>query len=215
MAAGKSSQRKLKIVLAMMGPELDERAAESVKKMGHRFHKGALVKVITNRSALISAILFVLTLSTACQTAQESKSGNANVSTTNTAAQTTANTNQTEAARTVNSTPSGGGSLATPTEAYKTGHAARQNKDIAGLKRVLSKEALQFLTDVGKDEQKTLDDQLMALAERPQAPTAEARNEKINGDRATLEYLNEKGKWVTMDFVKEGNDWKIGLPKAQ
>jgi hypothetical protein len=157
----------------------------------------------------------VLALSTACQTAPESKGGNANSPTTNTAAQTTTNTNQTEVARTANTTPSGGGSLATPTEAYKTGYAARKNKDIAGLKRVLSKDALQFLTDVGKEEQKTLDDQLMALAERPQAPTAEARNEKIDGDRATLEYLNEKAKWVRMDFVKEDGDWKIGLPKAQ
>jgi len=195
-------------------PKLDERAVKSIKNPGHRYHKGALVKVITNRSALISAILFMLTWTTACQTTPESKSGNANSSTTNTVAQTTTNTNQTEVAKTVDSTPSGG-SLATPTEAYKTGYAARKNKDIAGLKRVLSKEALQFLTDVGKAEQKTLDDQLMALAERPQAPTAETRDEKINGDRATLEYLNERGKWVSMDFVKEGSDWKIGLPKAQ
>jgi hypothetical protein len=133
---------------------------------------------------------------------------------TNANAQTAANNNQPEVPKPEASAPSNGGSLATPTEAYKTGYGARQTKDLATLKRVLSKDALQFLTEVGKEEQKTLDDQLRTLAERPQAPTAETRNEKINGDRASLEYLNEKGKWVSMEFVKEGNDWKIDLPKG-
>ena len=27
-----------------------------------------------------------------------------------------------------------------------------------------------------------------------------------------LEYLDEKGEWKRMDFVKEGNDWKMDLP---
>jgi hypothetical protein len=80
---------------------------------------------------------------------------------------------------------------------------------------VLSKEAIDFLTEMGKEEKKTLDDQLKALADRPQADRAETRNEKIDGDTATLEYLNERGTWSKMDFVKEGNDWKIGFPKAQ
>jgi DNA uptake protein ComE-like DNA-binding protein len=105
-------------------------------------------------------------------------------------------------------------SLATPTDTYKAGYAARQHKDLALLKRVLSKEAQEFLADIGKDEKKTLDDQLRELADKPQAKTAETKNEKINGNRATLEYLDEDGKWVTMDFVKEGTEWKIDLPKG-
>lgn len=174
---------------------------------------------ITNRLALILAAGFVLTWTTACQTNTTSTNANANSSATNTAAQantnqTAVNTNQPAVAKTEDSASSGG-SLATPTDAYKFGYAARKNKDIAALKRVLSKDALQFLTDIGKEEKKTLDDQLKALADRPQAATDESRNEKITGDRATLEYLNEKGAWVTMDFVKEGNEWKIGLPKAK
>ena len=173
------------------------------------------MKVITNRSAFILAIIFVLSWTTACQKAAEPvNSGNSNRSAANTAAQPAANTNQPEAAKTDESSTSVG-SLATPTDAYRTGYTARQKKDIAGLKRVLSKEALDFLTEMGKEEKKTLDDQLRALAERPQAATAETRNEKIDGDRATLEYLNERGTWSTMDLVKEGGDWKIGLPKAQ
>ena len=166
------------------------------------------------------AAVFVLAWAGACQTDVATKSGNANSAATNTNTQTNtnqaaANANQPAVAKTEENSSTTTGSLATPTDAYKFGYAARKNKDIAALKRVLSKDAQQFLTEVGKEEKKTLDDQLKELADRPQAPTAEARNEKITGDTATLEYLNEKGKWVTMDFVKEGNDWKIGLPKAQ
>ena len=174
------------------------------------------MKVITNRAAFILTAFAILAWTTACQTNTEHVSGNVNRSVTNTTnAQTTTNINQPEVAKTVTGAPSDGGSLATPAETYKTGYAARQKKDIAALKRALSKEALEFLTEVGKDEQKTLDDQLRALAERPQAPTAETRNEKISGNRASLEYLNEKGQWSSMEFVKEGEDWKIDLPKAK
>jgi hypothetical protein len=173
------------------------------------------VKVTVNRSASILVPFFLIIWAAACQPKTELKVGNANSATTNTATQNTASGNQSEGAKTAENSSAEVGSLATPTEAYKAGYTARQKKDIAGLKRVLSKEALQFLTDVGKDEQKTLDDQLKALSERPQAPTAESRNEKITGDTATLEYLNEKGQWSTMHFVKEGNDWKITLPKTE
>lgn len=105
-------------------------------------------------------------------------------------------------------------SLATPTDTYKTGYAARKNKDVATLKRVMSKDAQAFLADMGSVEKKTLDDMLKELTEKPQAPTPDVRNEKITGNRATLEYLNEKGEWSTMDFTKEGNEWKIDLPKG-
>jgi DNA uptake protein ComE-like DNA-binding protein len=92
---------------------------------------------------------------------------------------------------------------------------ARKNKDIATLKRVFAKGVLEFLTEMGQTEKKSLDDQLKELTEKPQADSSETRNEKINGNRATLEYLNEKGAWSTMDFSKEGNEWKMDIPKAQ
>ena len=110
--------------------------------------------------------------------------------------------------------PAGTVSLATPTDAYKAGYEARKNKDIATLKRVMAKDALAFLTEIAESDKKTLDDQLKELAARPQAASAETRNEKIKGDRASLEYLDENGKWRSMDFSKEGSDWKIDLPKA-
>lgn len=174
------------------------------------------MKLINTRVAFI-LMAFILASTTACQTNTGSQSGNVNSSgtNTNTTTQTNTNNNQAQAAKTETASPTGGGSLATPTDTYKTGYTARQNKDIAGLKRVFSKEALEFLTEVGKEEKKTLEDQLTELAGRPQAPTAETRNEKINGDRAALEYLNERGTWSPMEFTKEGSDWKIDLPKAQ
>lgn len=104
------------------------------------------------------------------------------------------------------------GSLASPTDAYKTAFIARQKKDIEGLKRVLSKKMFKFLTDTGKTENKTLDDQLKELTKIPQAQIALTRDEKIYDDEATLEYLDENGKWIEMSFVKENGEWKLTLP---
>ncbi|CAN5405895.1 hypothetical protein BH20ACI2_BH20ACI2_09370 [soil metagenome] len=51
----------------------------------------------------------------------------------------------------------------------------------------------------------------MELCEKPQAPTAEVRNEKITGDRATIEYLDEYGNWSPMEFVKEDGVWTLTI----
>jgi hypothetical protein len=107
------------------------------------------------------------------------------------------------------------GSLATPTEAYKAAFAIRQRKDAQALKRVLSKEIIEFFTEMGKVEGRSLDQMLQELAEKPQAATAETRNERITGNRAVLEYKDEKGEWKEMDFEKEGGEWKLTLPKAE
>lgn len=63
-------------------------------------------------------------------------------------------------------------------------------------------------------EKKSLDEMFQELAEKPQAAIPEVRNEKINGDRAIIEYRDEKGEWKEMDFVKEDGGWKLTLPKA-
>ena len=138
-----------------------------------------------------------------------------NTATTNTEAnsQSNINTSANNAAATSSADTASTGSLATPTEAYKTAWAYRKNKDIAGLKRVMSKDVLDFLTEIGKGDKKSLDDMLMEMTEEVKANTPEYRNEKINGDRATIEYKDDDGTWKPMDFVKEGNDWKLTLPE--
>jgi hypothetical protein len=78
----------------------------------------------------------------------------------------------------------------------------------------MSKDIIEFMTEIGKAENKSLDDELRQMVKDPQGPSDDVRNEKITGDKATLEYLKDKDIWSTMDFVKEGNDWKLTLPKA-
>jgi len=153
--------------------------------------------------------LFVLTWATACRVNTAPTSGSASQP----AAKTAPTPNQ-PATTKLETDRSSGGSLASPTEAYKTAYAARQKHDLESLKRVLSKDMLEFLQDIGKAEQKTLDDELKELVATPQAPTAEVRNEKIKGLNATLEYLDERGKWSLMGFVQEGDDWKMTVPHA-
>ena len=101
----------------------------------------------------------------------------------------------------------------TPTAVYKTAYAARKNKDIPTLKRLMSKDALEFMS-IFIEPGQTIDDALQQMTQRPQAATDESRNEKITGDKATIEYPDENGKWKTMDFVKEDGAWKITMPKA-
>ncbi|HEX8421805.1 MAG TPA: hypothetical protein VF634_00240, partial [Pyrinomonadaceae bacterium] len=43
-----------------------------------------------------------------------------------------------------------------------------------------------------------------------------SRNEKINGNDATLEIQDgESGRWDTVTFVKEDGQWKIALDKMK
>lgn len=106
------------------------------------------------------------------------------------------------------------GSMATPTETYKAAYEYRKKGDIAGMKKVMSKDVLEFMTELGKVENKTLDDMLMETVKEPQADTSDTRNEKITGDTATLEYLTKGGSWKTMDFIREGAEWKMTIPKG-
>ena len=39
--------------------------------------------------------------------------------------------------------------------------------------------------------------------------TVEFRNEKIEGEKATLEVKNSFGSWETVPFVREEDEWKI------
>ena len=170
-------------------------------------------------SLILTAILLAFCLTTACRTDVAAGNTAANRAQTDTAKNavepttTTApvDTNKSEA-KPDDTDKSPADSQATPTETYKTAFAARQNKDVKALKKVLSKEILDFFTEIGSAEQKSLDDQLKILVNKKQAATVEVKNEKIGGGKATLEYLDENGNWKTMDFVEEDGVWKMTFP---
>jgi hypothetical protein len=172
---------------------------------------------ITNRFTLTLLVLSVLTYATACQNSTEPKSAGADkpadkpASNANQLAVNTPEVAKPEPTKN-EADASPAGSLATPTEAYKTAYAARQKKDIEGLKRAFSKEALEFFTAMSEGESKSPDNALKQMVEQPQAPGSDVRNEKIDGNKATVEYQNTKGDWVEMYFVKEGSEWKLTLP---
>jgi len=165
-----------------------------------------------NNTRNFTAIAFaaiVLGVTAGCQMGQnQNASGN--------------NTNTSTNAAVKSSTPAASPSesaveAGTPTAAYEAAYTARKNKDIEGLKKVMSKDVLSFMTMIGSADEKnkkTLDEMLKDLCDEPQAATAEARNEKIDGDKATIEYLDVDGKWNKMDFVKEDGAWKLTIDKA-
>lgn len=145
----------------------------------------------------------VLVAFTACQ-----KTDNTNATVNQPVNKAISNTNQSS-----NATAAPDGEFATPTAAYKFAYAARKNQDIAALKRVMSKDMFEFLTLMGQDDKKSVDDMLRDLCKNPQGASDDARNEKIDGNTATLEYLGEDGQWRSMDLVKEDGSWKLTIAR--
>ena len=164
----------------------------------------------TNLTALfLASVLFG---AASCQNAENTNTA-ANKAVTNAnVAANTANASTPAAASTSTTDEAG-----TPTAAYKAAYAARKNKDVPALKKLMSKDILEFFTEISAlgEKPQTVDQLLMELCEKPQAATAEARNEKITGDKATIEYLDENGQWQPMEFVKENGAWKLTVEKPE
>jgi ABC-type glycerol-3-phosphate transport system substrate-binding protein len=105
----------------------------------------------------------------------------------------------------------GGKAGSSPTATAKAFYEAARSKDISGMKSLVSKNTLDMLDKAAKAQNKTVDDLLKASNESAPPPaTFETRNEKIDGDKATLEVNQDgKGKWQTVTFVKEDGSWKL------
>ena len=106
----------------------------------------------------------------------------------------------------------GGKKASTPTEAFKSFYEAAKAKDVATLKRLFAKDTLSKMEERAKQQNKSLDDFIGEQAQNGIPPNMpELRNEKIDGDNATLEFKGPGGDsdWRTVPFVKEDGDWKI------
>jgi hypothetical protein len=166
--------------------------------------------MIKNRAIVLCGLIALAFSISAC-TGNDPAAKSAN-SASNTVAENT-NAANTASSETAISDDSAAGSLASPSDAYRTFWDLRSKKDVEGLKKILSKEILEFFKEVGEAEGKSLDDEIRELANRPQAAKPEVRNEKIDGDRASVEYLEHDGTWKPMDFEKEDGVWKPTIPK--
>lgn len=98
----------------------------------------------------------------------------------------------------------------TPIETFKTYISAVKQKDTTKMKLLLSSESIKMHEQEAKAQNVTLDD----IVKRETLFTegqkvVEFRNEKIDGETATLEVKNSYGMWETIPFVRENGDWRI------
>jgi hypothetical protein len=96
----------------------------------------------------------------------------------------------------------------TPTEVWEALYAAAQKRDVAALKKLLSKAALDEATRAPGNMSS---DELFSsfLKEVSASGTSETRNEEITGDTATVEIRDTRGEWGKAHFVKENGSWKF------
>lgn len=99
-------------------------------------------------------------------------------------------------------------SEASPTATMTAYYDALKRKDVEAVKKVVSREFLKMIESAGISAERAFKPMMDDLpATRPAT-----RNEKIDGDRATLEMRHEnKGSWETVAFVKEEGAWKIAV----
>lgn len=159
-------------------------------------------------------ILLALALVATFAVASCSKSTNTNTTNANNknAISNTTGTN------TSSSTSTSSTALDSPTAAYKAAYEAAKKKDVAGVKATLSKAAMTEFEKLAQAENKSVDEVIKEGMDDPEEAlpnTIEVRNEKIDGDKATLECKDAKGAWEKVSFVKEGGSWKLDISAAR
>lgn len=97
-----------------------------------------------------------------------------------------------------------------PLETFKTYTKAIKKKDTTTMKLLLSSETLKAHEQEAKVMGTTVDDIVKRESLVSEMQTSvEFRNERIDGERATLEVKNVGNRWETVFFVFEGGEWKI------
>jgi PBP1b-binding outer membrane lipoprotein LpoB len=98
-----------------------------------------------------------------------------------------------------------------PSDVLKQYVAASQKQDIAAMKSLLSKSSLRYIEEKARPMRLTVDDVLKKETEVKLQSAVETRNEKIEGETATVEVKNPAtGEFdVKYPFVKENGAWKL------
>ncbi|MEO6655653.1 MAG: hypothetical protein ABIO36_06180 [Pyrinomonadaceae bacterium] len=104
----------------------------------------------------------------------------------------------------------GGQKPASPLETFKTYTKAIKQKDYTTMKLLLSDATIKMHEKEAKAQGVTVDDIVKRETLFSQSQTSvEYRNEKIEGEKATLQVKNSYGTWETVPFVREESVWKI------
>ncbi len=104
---------------------------------------------------------------------------------------------------------------ATPTETFKTYVLALKKKDYTTVKMLISSATMKMHEKEAKAMNSTVDDIVKNQSLFSENQTnIDFRNEKIDGDRATIEVKNQANRWETVPFVFEDNQWKIDTAGA-
>lgn len=99
---------------------------------------------------------------------------------------------------------------ATPRKTFETYIRALQQKDYTTMKVLLSDATMKMHQQEAKAQNVTVDDIVKRETLLQEGQTSvEYKNEKIEGDKATLEVKTTYGSWETVPFVRENGDWKI------
>lgn len=101
---------------------------------------------------------------------------------------------------------------ASPTATMNAYYDALKRKDVAAVKKTLADGYVKMLESAGVASERAF----QPMMERLPAARPATRNEKVDGDRATLEVRNEaEGRWDLVAFVKEDGAWKIALDQPK
>ena len=100
--------------------------------------------------------------------------------------------------------------LLTPLDTLKSYTQAIKKKDTTTMKRLLSDASIKMAEQEAKSQNVTPDEVIKReLLFSENQTSLKFRNEKIEGDKATIEVENSFNSWDTVFFVKEDDIWKI------
>jgi hypothetical protein len=104
----------------------------------------------------------------------------------------------------------------TPMETLKLYASARKKKDAETMKSLLSANSMKISEDEAKAQNKTIDEVILSETLFSESvTTVEFRNEKSEGENASIEVKNSFGSFDIVSFVKENGTWKIAKDKIK
>lgn len=164
------------------------------------------------KKTILATIVLATFVFAGCTATREEKT-NTNAATNS----NTANVNKTEETKPADTTSSNASAaMDTPTATLNTFIDAIKKKDGDTIKKCLSKSSLSELEKNAKEANMSVDQMIIEGDDMSKEKTPAFRNEKIEGDTATLEVEDEKSKkWDTIPFVKEDGNWKIAFDKMK